>query len=146
MAKAKRKAIQKKEVLKAKKGDFWTHLAFALVVVSIVILILGGIYSIWARDRIAQAVKDVIESELKKQAIDAGDISGMLAFVSAAFGVLWIIIALLMGITLVRIEKTGKRKYKVLLLVISVVAMITGRFFDAGILSLIGSIIYLRKK
>ncbi len=152
MAKAKRKAIQKKgavkkSVLQTKKaGDFWTHLAFALIVVSIIMLILGGVYSIWAKDKIAKEVKQAIDAELNKQAIDAGDISGMLAFVFAAFGVLWIIIALLMGMTLQIIEKTGERKYKILLLITSVAAMITGRLFDAGILSLIGSIIYLRRE
>lgn len=144
--KRKKEATKKSVLQTKKKEDFWTHLAFALVVVSIIILLLGGIYTIWAKDKIAQAIKLAIEAELNKQAINVGNIEGVLAFVSAAFGVLWIIMAVLMGMALQIIEKTGNKRYKILLLVISVVAMITGRLFDAGILSLIGSIIYLRSK
>ncbi len=151
MAKAKRKAMQKREAvkksaLKAKKEDFWVHLAFALGIAAVIFLALGGLYSIFAREKMAQEVSQVIEAELKKQAIDGGDVAGILSFVFAAFGVLWVAIAILMGITISKIEKTGSRRQKIFLLFISIITMVSGRFFDAGILSLISAIIYLRSK
>jgi succinate-acetate transporter protein len=61
------------------------------------------------------------------------------------YGIIWLVLAVLMWLTTVRIRKKQIASEKWLLLALSIITMFAGRI-ESGVLALIASILYLRQK
>lgn len=127
MAKAKTKKEVKGRQVKSRKGK----VAFVLMVISVILLLINGSLLILGRNWFA--------------AIFGGMGYSVSANSFITYGIIWIVLAVLMWVTTVRISKRQIASEKWLLLALSIITVFAGRL-ESGILALIAAIIYLTQK
>jgi hypothetical protein len=128
----KRNLKGKKEVIaKQVKKEKRNKLAYVLVLIASVFLLINGLLAI--------AAKDLIVKIMQQSGITTSAASWV------TYGIIWIVLAFLLFIGVKKIESTGIRSEKWLLLALSVITLFSGMWL-AGILLLVAAIIYLREK
>lgn len=132
MAKIKKKILRKKEVqVKPLRKEKSSKVARILVYIAATFLVLNGIISVLARNWFVRMMQQYGFT------ITAASL--------VTYGIIWLVLAFLFWATVKKIEETGLKSEKWLLLALSVITFFAGRW-EAAILALIASIIYLRQK
>ena len=129
VARKARKVVRaKKEVKRAVKKS---KAPFVLNIIAIIILLLNS--------AIVLLGKKWVVRMLTQYGLEA------LAANLLTYGVIWLILGILIWISTVRVEKSGSRVEKWYLFALSIITLFSGRL-ESGILTLIGSIMYLNRK
>ena len=126
---AKRKPA--KQVKKEVKPKSTSKAAFVLMMIAVILLSINGLLLVLARNWLADIFAGLGYS------VPVG------SFIT--YGIIWLVLAVLMWVTTIRIRKKQAKSEKWLLLALSIITMFSGRL-ESGILALIASIIYLVKK
>ena len=125
------KRARRKEV-KAKKSEKRSRAAFVLAFIAVVILLVNGLLVSFMSKKLSSLI-----------ALYTGNVINASAMLT--YGIIWIVLAAFIWMTMHRIEKLQLKSEKWLLLVFAVITFLAGRL-ESGILVLISAIIYLRQK
>ena len=123
---------KKIEEVKAKKGAKKSRAAFVLAFIAVVILLVNGLLVSFMSKKLSSLI-----------ALYTGNVINASAMLT--YGIIWIVLAAFIWMTMHRIEKLQLKSEKWLLLVFAVITFLAGRL-ESGILVLISAIIYLRQK
>lgn len=127
MAKRKLAKTKKEEVKPKRKGKA----AFVLMAISVILLLVNGSLLILGRNWLAAIFGEMGYSVSANSFI--------------TYGIIWLVLAVLMWVTTIRISKKAVKSEKWLLLALSIITLFAGRL-ESGILALIAAIIYLTQK
>ncbi len=127
---AKKKLARKEVKAKGKKGVA----AYVLLFVAVFFLYVNSIFAVLARKQLSLLLE-------KLYGIPSNEIE--IALVT--YAVIWFTIGTIAWITNYKIDKTGNRNQRWMLFVLSIITMIAGRV-ESGVVMLIASILYLRRK
>jgi|GEM_PF-3569986 hypothetical protein len=125
---AKKRLARKEVKAKGKKGVA----AYVLLFVAVLFLYVNSIFAVLARKQISLLLE-------KQYGIPVSEIA------LVTYAVIWFTIGTISWITNYKIDKTGNRNQKWMLFVMSIITMIAGRV-ESGVVMLIASILYLRRK
>lgn len=125
---AKKRLARKEVKAKGKKGVA----AYIVLFVAVLFLYVNSLFAVLARKQISLLLE-------KQYGIPSSEIA------LVTYAVIWFTIGTIAWITNYKIDKTGNRNQKWMLFVLSIITMIAGRI-EAGIIMLIASILYLRRK
>jgi len=151
---AKKKAIKKMPAKKKERillGQY-SITGFVLICIAVILLLFNGIYYAIARNLIAQRFIECVQEA--KEMIEATIVFPFTMAQIAGFlltlGIIWIVLAILLWITMCQIEITKRKTQKWFLLVVAIITLLSGLISPlviiSGVLAIIASIIYLRKK
>jgi len=157
MAKKRAKKVKQiKQVKQARKQKIllgkYNRAGFVLICISVILLLFNGIYYAIARNLIAQRFIEGVQEA--KEMIEATIVFPFTMAQIAGFlltlGIIWIVLAILLWITMCQIEITKRKTQKWFLLVVAIITLLSGLISPlviiSGVLAIIASIIYLRKK
>ena len=151
---AKKKAIKKKPAKKKERillGKY-NRAGFVLICISVILLLFNGIYYAIARNLIAQRFIEGVQEakEMIEVTIVFPFTMAQIASLLLTLGIIWIVLAILLWITMCQIEITKRKTQKWFLLVVAIITLLSGLISPlviiSGVLAIIASIIYLRKK
>ncbi len=127
--------MPRKAMKKEKKGA-----AFVIAVIAIVILAINALISMFTSDAIIQSAQqdESFSTFLQDYNLSGAEIQSAVIF----FGIMWIIFAVVMMISLINIKK---QPWKYAFLAVGILTLITMRWVS-GVLAIISAVMYLRKK
>jgi len=123
---------KKVKEVKAKKSARKSRAAFVLAFIAVVILLVNGLLVSFMSKKLSSLL-----------ALYTGNVINASAMLT--YGIIWIVLAAFIWMTMHRIEKLQLKSEKWLLLALAVITFIAGRL-ESGVLVLISAIIYLRQK
>jgi len=125
---AKKKLARKEVQVKGKKGAA----AYVLLFIAVFFLYVNSIFAVLARKQISLLLE-------KQYGLPASEIA------LVTYAVIWFTIGTIAWITNYKINKTENRNQKWMLFALSIITMTAGRV-ESGVVMLIASILYLRRK
>ena len=128
------KAITMKKPMKAmpvRRGKRRSKAAYVISIIAIVLLVINGIVSLAAHKQIVRGLIDI--------GMDSS------ASLIVTYGIVWLILALLIWVTIYEIEKKGSTASKWFLLVLGIITLFSGRAIEA-ILIIVASVIYIKRR
>lgn len=131
---------RKKKVKKRGKGR---KAALILSIIAIIFLVFQSIYYLATKEIILAQIKEALHEFSLPEGITIETIAGTIFNVIFIFSIVWLILAALIIWTTYLLER-GKGKWYAML-ICGIISLLTLRF-DAGILSIISSVLYKKQK